>query len=339
MVRTPEPVFPTVGNFFKMIGVSEMCKAPTVVFNASCDSGCEKHYQEVGLNVTFPLIFMINGYEVESRTYPWMPVDTMIFETLFLENQLSLLENVSSWYPRVDLVSVQYSCVFHPFNCTVMYTILNASVVTVLNVTGQLARGTDLDSLKFGAHILSNRWTKICEKVRSLDTVEDILAAFVVLSGTGKMICFMLTHTPVKYTLTLYGDNLNTISVNATLRVNRTVTALIVNQTTPDYDFTRVNCSISSPFGWKVEIERRIYEDVRDGLITLGFDPMGGYYGAATTVDGKETGSGASETRTHIIVPALLIAFFVSLGVLLCFCLRRSDVVANRFRRIPTTEL
>lgn len=336
VVRTPEPVFPTVGSYFKMIGVSEICKAPTVVFRCACDPDCHKMYQEIALNVTFPLLSMVNGYEVMSRSYPWMPLDVMITETLFLEQQDALLRNVSSWYPHVDLVSVRYSCVFHPFNCVVTYAIENASVVTVLNVTGPMARGADVESLKEYYYGLSNRWTKICEKVRALDTFDAVTAIFVVISEVGKMFCLIATETPVRYTLTLSGEGLRAISVNATIRANRTVVALIINQTSPDYDFTRVNCSISSPFGWNVEIERRIYADVRDGLLALGF--ADGDFGFTNSTE-ENPGAGATETRTHVIVPVLLLLFLLALGVLLCLWLRRYDDFVNRFRKIPRTDL
>lgn len=321
-----------------MIGVSEMCKTPTVVFNSSCDPGCKTHYLEVGLTFTFSLIYLINGYGVESRSYPWVPVSVMSYETIFLEDQKSLLRNVSSWFPRVDLVSVQYPCVFHPFHCNVTYTIRNASAVTVLNATGKLAEGTDLEFLREGYYTLYNRWTKICEKVRALDLPDEISAAFVILSGTGEMFCIMVTETPVRYTLTLDGEGLDAISTTATLRSGRTASALIVNRTSPSYDFRLVNCSISSPFGWRVEIRRQVYEDVGDGLRALGVGPGNGSAGVDVKETDEKVEPKTTETRTHVAVPVLIVTCFVLLAASLCLWVRRSDFFARRSRAIPTIE-
>lgn len=236
--------------------VPGICEHPTVVLTVSCRPN-GRIWQGIGLNVTFPLVEMIDGSR--NRSYPWVDVGRMNHEVTFLEQQIPTLLSVFSRQAGTKGVTFEYFCSFSPFGCEFVSSIQTADrEIVVLNRTGRIVHGTGLDALKHGAATIEKRWGELCRRLFDFDTWENVSTILAQISSPPRILCSLETRTPLVYTLSLYGRGLKTVSANATRSEDaRVVAASVLNASVPGYTLADLNCTVSSPFGWTRAIDER----------------------------------------------------------------------------------
>lgn len=217
---------------------------------------------DIGFNSTFPLVKTVDGNV--TRVAPWINLTRMWLELNFTAEQKTPLMTLLGKHPNITSAAISYNCNITYFNCTAECRFTKDAVQMIgeePNVSDSATDGDvctdgyDLQALTNHSHWLESRWSKMCDYFLTLQFKDQNLA-WMTFVNNETVRCEFNTTVPIRYNITLYGQNLTRMDSECTQNENQTVVCVISNSTEFIQNTSLPNCTIHrNP--WPVSINAK----------------------------------------------------------------------------------